>query len=169
MTTSRSAGCAWRTRPPATRWQPLLTGHEVVVDGAYMSGADGSVPGLANVDPEGYVRQWQAYERRDWEAVRTEQDRLAELMRIVQVKGVQGFGAGVGAFKAALHLLGVFDSPGDAAPGCRHRGRQHGACRVRAARGRPALLIRRRGRGSSVPHIARLRARAPASSIFLYP
>ena len=76
-----------------------------------MSGADGSVPGLANVDPEGYVRQWQAYERRDWEAVRTEQDRLAELMRIVQVKGVQGFGAGVGAFKAALHLLGVFDSP----------------------------------------------------------
>ena len=89
----------------------LLTGHEVVVDGAYMSGADGSVPGLANVDPEGYVRQWQAYERRDWEAVRTEQDRLAELMRIVQVKGVQGFGAGVGAFKAALHLLGVFDSP----------------------------------------------------------
>ena len=89
----------------------LLTGHEVVVDGAYMSGADGSVPGLGNVDPHGYVRQWQAYERRDWEAVRTEQDRLAELMRIVQVKGVQGFGAGVGAFKAALHLLGVFDSP----------------------------------------------------------
>ena len=88
----------------------LLTGHEVVVDGAYMSGADGSVPGLANVDPEGYVRQWQAYERRDWEAVRTEQDRLADLMRIVQVKGVQGFGAGVGAFKAALRLLGVFDS-----------------------------------------------------------
>ena len=89
----------------------LLTGHEVVVDGAYMSGADGSVPGLANVDPEGYVRQWQAYERRDWEAVRTEQDRLADLMRIVQVKGVQGFGAGVGAFKAALYLLGVFESP----------------------------------------------------------
>ena len=43
--------------------------------------------------------------------MRTEQDRLADLMRIVQVKGVQGFGAGVGAFKAALHLLGVFDSP----------------------------------------------------------
>ena len=88
----------------------LLTGHEVVVDGAYMSGADGSVPGLANVDPEGYVRQWQAYERRDWEAVRTEQDRLADLMRIVLVQGVQGFGAGVGAFKTALQLLGVFDS-----------------------------------------------------------
>ena len=75
-----------------------------------MSGADGSVPGLGNVDPHGYVRQWQAYERRDWEAVRAEQDRLAELMRIVQVKGVQGFGAGIGAFKTAMMLLGVFDT-----------------------------------------------------------
>ena len=103
----------WLCRANEAAGHPLqlLTGHEVVVDGAYMSGADGSVPGLGNVDPEGYVRQWQAYERRDWEAVRTEQDRLADLMRIVQVKGVQGFGAGAGAFKAALHLLGVFDSP----------------------------------------------------------
>ena len=82
----------------------------MVVDGAYMSGADGSVPGLANVDPDGYVRQWQAFERGDWEAVRAEQDRLADLMRIVLVKGVQGFGGGVGAFKTALQLLGVFDS-----------------------------------------------------------
>ena len=38
----------------------LLTGHEVVVDGAYLGGADGSVPGLANVEPEGYVRMWKA-------------------------------------------------------------------------------------------------------------
>ncbi|MDO5722858.1 MAG: dihydrodipicolinate synthase family protein [Flaviflexus sp.] len=89
----------------------LLTGHEVVVDGAYLAGADGSVPGLANIDPEGYVRQWRAFEAGDWEAVRTEQDRLAELMRITQVTtGAVGFGAGVGAFKAALMLLGVFES-----------------------------------------------------------
>lgn len=87
----------------------LLTGHEVVVDGAYMSGADGAVPGLANVDPEGYVRQWQAYQNRNWEQVRQEQDRLARLMQIVNVtSGVSGFGAGVGAFKTALQLLGVF-------------------------------------------------------------
>ncbi|WP_124055267.1 dihydrodipicolinate synthase family protein [Arcanobacterium ihumii] len=88
----------------------LLTGHEVVVDGAYMSGADGSVPGLANVDPHGYVRQWEAYQRGDWEAVRSEQDRLADLMTIVMVQGVQGFGAGVGAFKTALMLMGEFES-----------------------------------------------------------
>ena len=88
----------------------LLTGHEVVVDGAYLSGADGCVPGLGNVDPEGYVRQWKAAQAKDWEAVRLEQDRLADLMTIVQVASVQGFGAGIGAFKTALQLLGVFET-----------------------------------------------------------
>lgn len=89
----------------------LLTGHEVVVDGAYMSGADGSVPGLGNVDPAAYVRQWDAYQRGDWETVRKEQEHLAQLMRIVTVtRGVVGYGAGVGAFKTALQLLGVFES-----------------------------------------------------------
>ena len=38
----------------------VFTGHEVVVDGAYLSGADGSVPGLANVNPDLYVDQWKA-------------------------------------------------------------------------------------------------------------
>ncbi len=89
----------------------ILTGHEVVVDGAYLSGADGSVPGLGNVDPEGYVRQWDAYQAGDWEAVRREQDRLADLMTIVFApKGITGYGAGVGAFKTALQLLGVYES-----------------------------------------------------------
>ena len=87
----------------------LFTGHEVVVDGAYMSAADGAVPGLANIDPHGYVRQWEAYQRGDWDAVRSEQDRLARLMDITSVTtGFTGFGAGVGAFKTALMLLGVF-------------------------------------------------------------
>ncbi|MDO5049089.1 MAG: dihydrodipicolinate synthase family protein [Actinomycetaceae bacterium] len=89
----------------------VLTGHEVVVDGAYMSGADGCVPGLGNVDPDGYVRQWMAYKEGDWETVRKEQDRLAELMQIAVVsQGVVGYGAGVGSFKTALMLLGVFES-----------------------------------------------------------
>ena len=39
----------------------LFTGHEVVVDGAYLSGADGAVPGLANVSPDLYVQQWKAF------------------------------------------------------------------------------------------------------------
>ncbi|TCD54265.1 dihydrodipicolinate synthase family protein [Alloscardovia theropitheci] len=89
----------------------LLTGQEVVVDGAYMAGADGSVPGLANVEASGYVRMWDAYQAGDWETVRKEQDVLAHLMRIVLVpEGVQGFGKGVGGFKTAMALLGVFDT-----------------------------------------------------------
>ena len=89
----------------------LLTGQEVVVDGAYLGGADGAVPGLANVEPYGYVRQWKAAQAGDWETVKREQDRLARIMMITTVtEGVQGFGAGVGAFKTALELMGVFDS-----------------------------------------------------------
>lgn len=89
----------------------LLTGQEVVVDGAYMAGADGSVPGLGNVECTGYVRMWKAYQEGDWATVRTEQDKLAALMNIVNVtSGVSGFGAGVGAFKTAMALLGVFDT-----------------------------------------------------------
>jgi 4-hydroxy-tetrahydrodipicolinate synthase len=87
----------------------LLTGHEVVVDGAYLSGADGSVPGLGNVDPAGYVRMDRAARAGDWETVRSEQDRLAALFEIVfQPEGKVGPAAGVGAFKTALRELGVF-------------------------------------------------------------
>lgn len=90
----------------------LLTGHEVVVDGALLGGADGSVPGLANVDPHGYVRQWEAAQAGDWDTVKKEQDRLAKLMAVaMSATSISGFGAGVGGFKTALHLLGVFDSP----------------------------------------------------------
>ena len=89
----------------------LLTGHEIVVDGALLSGADGSVPGLANVEPEGYVRMWKAAQEGNWAEVKREQDRLNEISNIFDVtSGVQGYGAGVGAFKCALNLMGIFDS-----------------------------------------------------------
>lgn len=89
----------------------LLTGHEIVVDGAFLSGADGSVPGLANVAPEGYVRMWKAAQEGNWAEVKREQDRLNEISHIFDVTtGVQGYGAGVGAFKCALNLMGIFDS-----------------------------------------------------------
>ena len=89
----------------------LLTGHEIVVDGAYLSGADGSVPGLGNVDPDGYVRMWKAAEAGDWSTVKLEQDKLNELSHIFDcTDGVQGYGAGVGAFKTALMLMGIFES-----------------------------------------------------------
>lgn len=89
----------------------LFTGHEVVVDGAYLSGADGSVPGLANLEPASYVAQWRAAQAGDWEQVRTIQDRLARLMFVTRkIKATVGFGAGVGAFKTALWQMGVFNT-----------------------------------------------------------
>ncbi|MPV48941.1 MULTISPECIES: dihydrodipicolinate synthase family protein [unclassified Pseudactinotalea] len=95
----------------------LLTGHEVVVDGTYLAGGDGSVPGLGNVDPAGYVRLDRAARAGDWDAVRLEQDRLAALFEIVfAVEGKTGPAAGVGAFKTALWLMGIFDTNTMSAP-----------------------------------------------------
>ena len=89
----------------------VLTGHEIVVDGAYLSGADGSVPGLANVEPKGYVRMWKAAQEGDWTTVKAEQDRLNEISHIFDVtKGLVGYAGGVGAFKTALWLMGIFES-----------------------------------------------------------
>lgn len=89
----------------------LLTGHEVCVDGAYLAGADGAVPGLANLDPESYVNQWRAAQAGDWQRVREIQDHLARLMFLTRgVKATVGFGAGVGAFKTALWQMGVFST-----------------------------------------------------------
>lgn len=86
----------------------VLTGHEVVVDAMGLAGADGVVPGLANVDPAGYVRLWDAVAKRDWEAARIEQERLNSLFEIVfQPTGLSADATGVGAFKAAMTIRGV--------------------------------------------------------------
>lgn len=89
----------------------LLTGHEVVVDGALLGGADGSVPGLANLAPEPYVEMYHAAHAGDWNKVRECQDYLARLMFLTRhVHATVGFGAGVGAFKTALWQMGVFNT-----------------------------------------------------------
>lgn len=89
----------------------LLTGHEVCVDGALLGGADGSVPGLANIDPYSYVEMWDASQRGDWVRVVELQDHLAKLMMMTRgIKATVGFGAGVGAFKTALWQMGIFQT-----------------------------------------------------------
>ncbi|GAA2112130.1 dihydrodipicolinate synthase family protein [Microlunatus panaciterrae] len=89
----------------------IFTGHEVVVDGALLIGADGVVPGLGNVDPAGYVRIFQAAADGDWPAAREEQDRLARLFEILRTAPDVSRGAGgIGAFKTALQHLGVITS-----------------------------------------------------------
>jgi 4-hydroxy-tetrahydrodipicolinate synthase len=89
----------------------VLTGHECFVDGALLAGADGAVPGLANVDPDGYVRLWQASQDGDWVRARKEQERLVRLMEITAAAGPAAgpSSAGLGGFKTALQLMGVID------------------------------------------------------------
>lgn len=95
----------------------VLTGHELVVDGMLLGGADGSVPGLGNVDPHGYQRLTAAAAAQDWAGAQVEQDRLASLFDIVSApRGVSAGAAGVGAFKTALQLRGVLASNTVSAP-----------------------------------------------------
>ncbi|KUN05223.1 glucose dehydrogenase [Streptomyces yokosukanensis] len=97
----------------------VLTGSELVTDSALALGADGAVPGLANVDPHGYVRLYRMCRAGDWEGARDEQERLCALFGMVAVGDPARMGASssaLGAFKAALHLRGVIDCPMTAEP-----------------------------------------------------
>jgi len=98
----------------------VLTGSELVVDSALAMGADGAVPGLANVDPEGYARLYRLCRTADWSRARAEQERLCALFGMVGVGGAGGRMGGsssaLGAFKAALHLRGVIDCSATAEP-----------------------------------------------------
>lgn len=88
----------------------VLTGHEVMVDAMMLTGADGAVPGLGNIDPHGYVRLMAACRHGDWPAARAEQERLATLFSIVHAADpatASGSTAGLGAFKSALVARGV--------------------------------------------------------------
>ncbi|MFE5338458.1 dihydrodipicolinate synthase family protein [Isoptericola sp. NPDC056573] len=89
----------------------LFTGHEVVVDGMLLLGADGVVPGLGNVDAAGYVRLWDLARAGQWDDARAEQDRLAALFEIVfQAQGRSADVSGVGAFKIAACQQGLIDT-----------------------------------------------------------
>lgn len=97
----------------------VLTGSELTVDNALRMGADGVVPGLGNVDPDGYARLYKLCSGGDWDAAVAEQERLLRLMDIVNAGSPDRMGRGssaVGAFKAALHLRGVIACPVAAPP-----------------------------------------------------
>ncbi|MFJ9407836.1 dihydrodipicolinate synthase family protein [Streptomyces sp. NPDC101393] len=97
----------------------VLTGSELSVDGALLAGAHGVVPGLGNVDPAGYVRLYAHAREGRWRAAAAEQDRLAALFSLTDVGDENEMGrssSALGAFKAALHMLGVIAAPATAAP-----------------------------------------------------
>ncbi|WFP65542.1 MULTISPECIES: dihydrodipicolinate synthase family protein [unclassified Mesorhizobium] len=89
-----------------------MTGSEIMVDTALSMGAHGVVPGLANVDPRGYVKLWNLLQAGDHKAARAEQERLLKLFEIVTISlGRTSAGsAGVGAFKSAMRSLGIIAS-----------------------------------------------------------
>lgn len=89
----------------------LFTGHEVMVDAMALAGADGAVPGLANVDAGAYVRLWNAAKAGDVKTALAEQDYLNRLFEIVFCPvGRSGDAAGVGAFKTAMAATGLLET-----------------------------------------------------------
>jgi 4-hydroxy-tetrahydrodipicolinate synthase len=108
-----------RTRPDIEGFA-VLTGSELFVDAALAMGADGAVPGLANVDPAGYVRLDALCRAGDRERARAEQERLCALFGMVGVGRAGGRMGGsssaLGAFKAALRLRGVIACEATAEP-----------------------------------------------------
>ncbi|MGF6232625.1 4-hydroxy-tetrahydrodipicolinate synthase [Inquilinus ginsengisoli] len=90
----------------------MMTGSEIVCDSALAAGAHGIVPGLANVDPHGYVRLYDLCRKGDWAAARAEQERLCRLFEIVWVSlpRTSAGSAGVGGFKTAMRRLGIIDT-----------------------------------------------------------
>lgn len=108
----RTLIAAARSRPAGRRGFAVLTGSENLVDTALLMGADGAVPGLANIDPHGYVRLVRHCAGGDWQRARAEQERLLALVAMVNAGGL----APIGAFKTALRLRGVIDHATTAEP-----------------------------------------------------
>lgn len=97
----------------------VLTGSELAVDGALLAGAHGVVPGLGNVDPDGYVRLYRHARAGRWAEAAAEQDRLAALFALTEVGPEADMGrnsSAIGGFKSALHQLGILASPTTAPP-----------------------------------------------------
>ncbi|MFF6782530.1 dihydrodipicolinate synthase family protein [Streptomyces sp. NPDC012510] len=104
---------------PALAGFTTLTGSEAIIDAALALGADGAVPGLANVDPAGYVHLDRLCRAGHWDRARVEQERLCALFGMIGVGDPARMGSSssaLGAFKAALHLRGVIDCPATAEP-----------------------------------------------------
>ena len=97
----------------------VLTGSELTVDSALIFGADGVIPGIGNIDPAGYVKIYDLVSSGDYLAARKEQERLFAMFGLVDVGASGRMGRGssaIGAFKAALKLLGIIDDARTAPP-----------------------------------------------------
>lgn len=89
-----------------------FSGSETLADLGLFIGAHGLVPGIANVDPHGYLRLYSAARRGDWDTARAEQVRLRHLFDVIYVgDGRMGrYSSAIGAFKEGLVARGVIAS-----------------------------------------------------------
>lgn len=97
----------------------VFTGAELTVDYALFCGAAGVVPGLGNVDPAGYRRLYDASVDNDWDRVREEQARLADVHTILSqaTPGRVGITSNfIGGYKTALREMGIIASNAMATP-----------------------------------------------------
>lgn len=87
----------------------IFTGSDTMLLASMVMGGAGTICGAANVAPAWVVRIYDEFKRGEWDAARSHQDALFEL--VMAVRG----GVFPAAIKSALHLLGVCD-PWPAAP-----------------------------------------------------
>ncbi|WP_158839622.1 dihydrodipicolinate synthase family protein [Saccharothrix deserti] len=94
------------------------SGSETLADLGLFIGAHGLVPGIANIDPHGYLRLFEAAGRGDWDAARVEQLRLRRLFGLIHVGGTRmgRYSSAIGAFKEGLAIRGVIANPTTSEP-----------------------------------------------------
>ncbi len=114
----------------------LLTGHEVVVDGAYLGGADGSVPGLANIDPAARGAVARGAGRRLGARARYPEPPGPPHVRDARGEGHRGLRRRRGRVQDGAVADGRVQHEPDARARVRARGRGRGPHRARAQEGR---------------------------------
>jgi 4-hydroxy-tetrahydrodipicolinate synthase len=96
----------------------IFTGSELTIDCAMQVGASGSVPGLGNVDPRGFVELYRSCRAGQWDQARIQQERLMTLFNITRCAqpGKGRSASGLGGFKTALMLRGIIATNAMALP-----------------------------------------------------
>lgn len=96
------------SKPPGMK---LFTGAEMLVHAVMMAGADGTVPGLANVGPELFVQLYEAAAAGNHPEAHRLQEAIVRLFEVfVCPDGTMNVGYIIGSMKTALRLRGVIEN-----------------------------------------------------------
>ena len=86
----------------------MFTGSELLIDSVLLQGADGSVPGLANVAPELFVQLYDHWQDGRTEQAVATQERIVRLFDMfIPPEGAFRAGYFLGAMKTAMKLRGI--------------------------------------------------------------